>query len=99
MLKTYKFKCCCEACTNNYKMFGPDAPFTDRSFVQKFPKDEVGLLMTRRDLALTSKFYGRACKYMEQHGIENYSVREIHVMYFTMLRCLTVAVQCRDYLI
>lgn len=97
MLKTYKFKCCCEACTNNYEIFALDTSFTDPCFEQKFPEDEYTLVMTGRDLELTSEFFDRACNYMKKYGMKNYySVAEIHMMYFSMLRCLTVALDCRE---
>lgn len=70
--------------------------FTNRRFLHKFPQDEIELLMSSRNLDLSSNFYGRACKYMEQHAKGKYSVEEIHVMYFTMHRCLAIALECLE---
>lgn len=91
MLRTYAFKCYCEACENRYKMFSAAPEFADTDFEQKFTKAELGLLMNFLNLDFTWKFYDRACKYMQKHGTKNYSVRETYIMYFSMLRCLTVA--------
>lgn len=93
MLRNYGFKCYCEACENNYKTFVATPPLLirDPQFDQKFPKPEAELLLVSRDLDFIWRFYDRACKYMEQYGKENYSVTEILIMFLSMLRCLTVA--------
>lgn len=93
MLRDYGFKCFCEACTNDYKMFNATPPLLlrDPQFDQKFPKPEAERLIVSRDLDFIWNFYDRACKYMEQYGTENYSVTEILIMHLSMLRILTVA--------
>lgn len=97
LLEIYRFKCSCEACENNYKKYDADSQFIDFNFLQEFPENELTRLIKLRDLDSIWKFYDRACKYMEQNGKKSYSVQEMNEMYFVMLRCLTVAVKCREY--
>lgn len=102
MLRDFRFKCYCEACTNNYKTLN-DVPSSsgDLQFVaeilQELPRAEVELelIMHLRYTDSISKVYDRACKYMDKYGTKNYSVHVICYLNFFMVNCLTISLECQ----